>query len=140
MDSNIDTGGILGRGWAWPPAFDHNTGEVAMLSGEADIRNSLEIMLATHPGERDLAPVYGANMQDMVFTPMDRTTQTIMKSRLVDRIHLNEPRVVAEDVRFEQDQIEGSLIVHLTYRVIATNNRYNLVYPYYLDGGKEVGG
>ena len=111
-----------------------------MLSGEADIRNSLELMLATHPGERDLAPLYGANMQDMVFAPMDRTTQTIMKSRLVDRIHLNEPRVVAEDVRFEQDPIEGSLIVHLTYRVIATNNRYNLVYPYYLDGGKEVGG
>lgn len=111
-----------------------------MLSGEADIRNSLELMLATRPGERDLAPLYGANMEDMVFEPMNLTTQTVMKSRLVDRIHLNEPRVVAEDVRFEQNLTEGSLIVHVTYRVIATNNRYNLVYPYYLNGGKEAGG
>lgn len=110
-----------------------------MLAGEADIRNSLELMLATRPGERELAPLYGANMQDLVFEPMDVGTKTIMRNRLIDRIRINEPRVVAEDVRFEEDRLEGVLKVSVTYRVIATNNRYNLVYPYYLDGGKEAG-
>jgi phage baseplate assembly protein W len=139
MEEKATSAGFLGRGWAWPPVFDHATGEVEMLAGEADIRNSLELMLATRAGERELAPLYGANMQDLVFEPMDVGTKTIMRNRLIDRIRINEPRVVAEDVRFEEDRLEGVLKVSVTYRVIATNNRYNLVYPYYLDGGKEAG-
>lgn len=111
-----------------------------MLSGEADIRNSLELMLATRPGERELAPLYGANMEDLVFEPLDLGLKNQMRARLIDRIRLNEPRVTAEDVRFEEDRLEGVIRVHVTYRVIATNNRYNLVFPYYLDGGKEVAG
>jgi uncharacterized protein len=138
MEDKTTSAGFLGRGWAWPPAFDHATGEVAMLSGEADIRNSLELMLATRPGERELAPFYGANMQDLVFEPMDLGLKNQMRTRLIDRIRINEPRVVAEDVRFEEDRLEGILTVHVTYRVIATNNRYNLVYPYYLNGGEGV--
>lgn len=131
--------GFLGRGWAWPPSFDATTGEVEMLAGEADIRNSLELLLATRPGERALAPLYGGNMEDVLFEPMDLGTQTLMRNRLVERMRLNEPRVVVEEVRFEQDHLEGMLVVHLTYRVIATHHRYNLVYPFYLNGGKEVG-
>src|SRR5688572_19033526 len=104
MEETATNAGFLGRGWAWPPAFDHASGEVEMLAGEADIRNSLELMLATRPGERSLAPLYGANMQDLVFEPMDLSTQTLMRSRLIDRIGFQEPRVVAEDVRFEEDR------------------------------------
>ena len=111
-----------------------------MLAGEADIRNSIELMLATYPGERELAPLYGANMQDLVFEPMDLGTKTMMRQRLMDRMRINEPRVVPEDVRFEEDSLQGILTLHVTYRVIATNNRYNLVYLYYIDGRKEVGG
>jgi uncharacterized protein len=138
MEQDATMAGFLGRGWAWPPSFDLASGEVEMLSGEEDIRNSLELMLATRAGERELAPLYGANMEDMVFEPMNLGTQAMMRTRLVDRMRVNEPRVVAEEVRFEENQTEGVLLVHLRYRVIATNNRYNLVYPYYLNGGEEV--
>jgi len=140
MEEKATSAGFLGRGWAWPPAFDHGSGEVEMLAGEADIRNSIELMLATYPGERELAPLYGANMQDLVFEPMDLGTKTMMRQRLMDRMRINEPRVVPEDVRFEEDSLQGILTLHVTYRVIATNNRYNLVYPYYMAGRKEVGG
>jgi phage baseplate assembly protein W len=138
MEDQGTSAGFLGLGWAWPPSFDHATGEVKMLAGEADIRNSLEILLSTRPGERELAPFYGANMEDLVFEPMDLGTQTFMRNRLVERMRINEPRVVVEHVRFEQDSLAGKLTLHLAYRVIATNNRFNLVYPYYLNGGKEV--
>lgn len=134
MEEKTTSAGFLGRGWAWPPAFDAESGEVEMLEGEADIRNSLELMLATRQGERQLAPFYGANMEDMVFAQMDNATQNLMRSRLVERIRFQEPRVIAEEIRFEVDVLGGILKLHLTYRVIATNNQYNLVYPYYLDG------
>ena len=101
MEEKSKSAGYLGRGWAWPPAFVQELGEVEMLEGEADIRNSLEILLATRPGERELAPYYGGNMEDLVFEPMDVRTQTIMRSQLIDRIRLQEPRVIAEDVKFE---------------------------------------
>ena len=137
MEDKTTSAGFLGRGWAWPPAFDIDSGEVEMLEGEADIRNSLELMLATRQGERDLAPLYGANMEDLVFQPMDIATQTLMRARLVERMRVQEPRVVAENVRFEAYPNDGVLKLHLTYRVIATNNQYNLVYPYYLDQREE---
>jgi Bacteriophage baseplate protein W len=48
-----------------------------------------------------------------------------------------EPRIEVEAVKVALDEIaEGRLLVGIDYRVRTTNNRFNLVYPFYV---KEQG-
>ena len=39
----------------------------------------------------------------------------------------------------ETDELEGAIIVEVSYRVRSTNNRYNRVYPFYRTEGSEGG-
>ena len=42
-----------------------------------------------------------------------------------------------EDVSFEEQSVEGLLPIRLTYTVVRTNNRNNMVYPFYLNEGNK---
>ena len=39
----------------------------------------------------------------------------------------------------DNDALEGSIIVEVSYRVRSTNNRYNHVYPFFMTEGSEGG-
>jgi hypothetical protein len=50
-----------------------------------------------------------------------------------DAIGQWEPRVTLEDVRVEPDTADASLVlIHVSYRVKVTNDRRNLVFPFYV--------
>ena len=66
--------GFLGRGWSFPPVFVHPTASVVMVQGDADIRQSLCILLSTGLTERIMLASYGCDLQSMVFTALTRTT------------------------------------------------------------------
>ena len=48
-DHNPPPGGdtFLGKGWSFPPTFERQGRALQMVDGEVDIRQSLEILLAT---------------------------------------------------------------------------------------------
>ena len=51
-----------------------------------------------------------------------------------------EPRITEIEVQVEADaQAEGKLNIFISYMVRATNNPYNLVYPYYMNEGFREG-
>ena len=43
-----------------------------------------------------------------------------------------------EDVSFEKKEEEGVLLVKLIYTIVRTNNRSNMVYPFYLNEGTNL--
>ncbi len=49
-------------------------GRVATVSGDASVRQSLMLLLATLPGERVMRPDYGCPLHRIVFAPNDATT------------------------------------------------------------------
>ncbi len=63
---------FLGTGWAFPPTFTKGPQSIVMVSDEADIRQSLEILLTTSIGERFLRPEYGCDLRRYLFEPLDR--------------------------------------------------------------------
>ena len=67
---------FLGRGWAFPVTFSKGSNEVSMLEAEEDIKNSLEILMATALGERIMVPDYGCNLDRQVFASLDTTFST----------------------------------------------------------------
>jgi len=123
---------FLGTGWSFPPSFDPQLSTVNMLSDEADIQSSLEILLSTRPGERVMQPTYGCNLDEMLFEPLTTTLKTYMGDLISTAILFHEPRITLNRLDMsESNDVEGLVLIKLEYTVKSTNSRYNYVYPYY---------
>lgn len=127
--------GFLGTGWAFPPAFNRAEQTVAMVTAEEDICESLQILLATIPGERVMLPDYGCLIHQHVFDVMGETLFTEIKALIEHAILHYEPRINLENISYSEEQDEGCLLIELEYTIIQTNRRSNLVFPFYLTEG-----
>ncbi len=125
---------FLGRGWSFPPTFDNQGRSVRMVEAEDDIRQSLNILMSTHVGERVMRPTFGWRRDALVFEPISTSFATFLKWEVEKAVLFFEPRVELDSVRFERlADREGLIEMRLDYTVRATNTRNNLVFPFYLD-------
>lgn len=129
----LETDAFLGRGWNFPPTL--TDGGVEMVTYEEDIEQSLRVLFSTSPGERVNRYDYGCPLRRYVFEPMTTQTTAQMRNDITRAFILFEPRITLEDVSFEEQPEKGVLLIRLTYTVIRTNNRNNMVYPFYLNEG-----
>ena len=130
---------FLGRGWNFPPTFENQGRVVRMVDAEEDIRQSLQILLATQLGERVMQPAYGWERETLMFEPMTTTFATHLKDEIETAILFFESRIILDAVNIEPStQTRGLIEIRLDYTIEATNNRNNLVYPYYLDEATNV--
>jgi phage baseplate assembly protein W len=123
---------FLGVGWSFPPAFDNTGGEVQMLKGEDDIQSSLQVLLATRLGERVMQPLFGCNLDAMMFELLDTTLKTEMRDLIQKAILYFEPRVNVDQIDLESMNTDGLILITVNYTVRNTNTRGNLVFPFYL--------
>lgn len=134
--NSVDAPGFLGRGWSFPPRFDARDGQLVMVSAEEDIVESLRLLFLTRPGERLMHPRYGCALHDLVFEPMDAETEAAIGAAIARAVLFYEPRIEVTDVRVKtDDRTLGRLAILLEYRVVATNTRHNVVFPFYLAEG-----
>lgn len=127
---------FLGRGWHFPPVFTAKGRDVWQVAEEEDIQQSLQILLSTVPGERVMLEDFGCDLDRFMFEEMDRSLTNSLSGLIKDALLQYEPRITVEQVDAEPDhEVDGLLQIHVTYRVMATNSRYNLVYPFYLTEG-----
>ncbi|MEG1564755.1 MAG: GPW/gp25 family protein [Bacteroides sp.] len=129
--SNSDA--FLGRGWSFPPTITDEG--IQMSAYELDIKESLHILFSTSPGERVNRNDYGCPLRLYAFEPMTTETTVQMRGDITRAILLFEPRITLEDVSFEMNPTDGLLLIQLTYTIIRTNNRNNMVYPFYFNEG-----
>lgn len=129
---------FLGTGWSFPPEFSRR-GKVSMVSAEEDIKQSLLILLSTSPGERVMQPTFGCGLKHHVYENIDESTVTILKDLITRAILFFEPRVKLEMILSDASAAyEGRLDFTIMYRIISTNTRHNIVYPFYLREGSDV--
>lgn len=130
---------FLGKGWAFPPAFEMDSKWVEMISGESDIEQSIRIVLGTIPTERVMDPKFGCGILGYVFETNDPTYLTLLKDEISNALLYYEPRIKVRDIKFGKDKFhEGLLMVHIDYTVIITNSRSNMVYPFYFNEGTNL--
>ncbi|MGH7900289.1 MAG: GPW/gp25 family protein [Thermodesulfobacteriota bacterium] len=127
---------FLGRGWKFPVAVDAKTGRISMSEYEQDIKESIWIILSTSKGERVMRPDFGCGIHDLIFAPINTTTVNLVENTVREALTLWEPRIELIKVEASTERSdEGKLLVSIDYRVRVTNNRFNLVYPFYLKEG-----
>lgn len=130
---------FLGRGWGYPVTFNKSLGKVNMVSDELDIRQSLEIYLATHRGERILRLAYGSVMHDYVFERASYDNLNFLCESLKNDLRIYEPRIIVNRVDVDSKKIVDG-VVHFTvdYEIQATNVRDNIVFPFYILEGTNI--
>jgi phage baseplate assembly protein W len=130
---------FLGRGWGFPPSFDKSDQQAEMTSNREDIERSLEILLGTRKGERVMRPDYGCNLDEMVFESFNLSMKTYLADMVETAILYHEPRIEPLEIKIDDSFIyEGRVLIEIDYMIRATNSRFNMVYPFYLEEGTEI--
>jgi phage baseplate assembly protein W len=123
---------IIGTGIAFPLGIDHGGG-LALAGGAQDVEQAMSIILSTAPGERPMRPEFGCGVHDYVFDVLDARTLGRMEAEIRQALERWEPRIDVLDVDFDVGVTGGGrLPITIEYRMRATNNVRNLVYPFYV--------
>jgi phage baseplate assembly protein W len=132
-------GSFLGTGWSFPPAFGPGGVEVHTVSDVEDIEQSLTILLGTRRGERVMQDDFGCDLSDFLFGEISQSLIGRMRSIVADAILHHEPRITLNGVELaEAGSLDGLVLITIDYTVRATNSRYNMVYPFYVQEAAPV--
>lgn len=130
---------FLGVGWKFPPSFDKETKTVTLISEEKDIKESLYILFSTRPGERVMQPDYGCDLSILNFEPVSASLIGRIENLINHAILHFEPRIQIDNIDLLTDKaLDGILEINVEYTVRKTNNRANIVFPYYIIEGTDI--
>jgi phage baseplate assembly protein W len=137
MNHNPDSREFLGRGLGFPLRVNAR-GEIALVSGERDIEESIQVILGTRPGERVMRPEFGCRAHELLFEPRNASTETLMQQYVSDALRMWEPRITVQwvDVLIDENQ-DGAILVEVYYTIEETHDERSIVYPFFLVGEEE---
>jgi len=122
---------FLGRGWTYPLRLD-SSGSFALADGEDDVAEAILLILGTAPGERPMRPEYGCGIHDLVFDTIDAGLAGRVNAEVRASLRRWEPRIEVLNVSAKADDTSPHvLVINVDYRIVATNDRRNLVFPFY---------
>src|SRR3712207_2895919 len=91
----MNPGRVLGRGISFPPRVGGD-GRMVWSEGEANVRESVRVILMTDQRERLMLPDFGGGLDDFLFEPNTVTTRHLIADRITRALAAWEPRVLVE--------------------------------------------
>jgi phage baseplate assembly protein W len=127
---------FLGIGWNFPvsvyPAGE-SAGQIQLAAYEESVRQAIWIILGTAKGERAMRPDFGCGIYDLVFELNSAATAGRIAQAVRKALLEFEPRIDVRDIQVQAQNGGEVLLISIDYEVRATNNVFNLVYPFYLE-------
>ena len=121
-----------GRGWRFPIGLD-GSGAIAQAREDDKVRQSIETILRTAPGERVMRPDFGCQIHDLVFDTISGAMVGRVAAVVASALATWEPRIDVLSVDPRQDTDDPTrLLIEIQYRIRSTNSRFNLVFPFYV--------
>jgi phage baseplate assembly protein W len=127
---------FLGRGAAFPFGVDAS-GAIRMSGYEEHVAQAVRLVLGTARGERVMRPQFGIGLYELAFAPLTASTAAMTVHIVREALLASEPRIDVLDVRAEPDHTMGRLLIEVEYRVHRTDTVFNLVYPFYVERGRD---
>jgi phage baseplate assembly protein W len=122
---------FLGRGWSFPLRLDAS-GSFVLASGEDDVDEAIRLILGSALGERPMRPEYGCGIHDLIFDSVDANLAGRVAADVSASLTRWEPRIEVVRVVAEPDPVDTHvLLIDVSYRIRSTNDRRNLVFPFY---------
>ncbi len=80
-----------------------------------------------------MRPQFGCRIWDLLFEPVNTNTLGLMAQAVREAVAQWEPRVILAEVVVTPAPEDSALVrIELTYEIRTTNDRRNLVYPFYV--------
>jgi phage baseplate assembly protein W len=135
---------FLGRGIAFPLQLQN--GVLAMNAYDAQVKQSIHLILSTAKGERVMRPDFGAGLERFAFEPDNGLTAMLVQQEVKEVLMQYEPRIDVLDVSVVEPGGKdsgngirtGELYISIDYKVKTTNTTGNLVYPFYIERGESA--
>jgi phage baseplate assembly protein W len=129
---------FLGSGLSYPVRVNPKGG-LSFSVAEQKIEESIWLILATAPGERQMRPDFGCGIHSYVFAPNNPANHGHISHEVRRALTDWEPRIDVREVQVDSDG-DGSnlLLIRVSYLVRSTNVVQNLVYPFYIREGIGV--
>ena len=132
---------FLGKGVSFPlrPApvgaaeADERDGPLEMAAYEESVRQAIWIILGTAKGERVMRPDFGCGIYDLVFEVNSASTAARVAQEISAALLFHEPRIDVLNIDVQPSGGGEALLISIDYQVRATNNAFNMVYPFYLE-------
>jgi phage baseplate assembly protein W len=127
---------LVGRGLAFPLVVDH-TGALMMSTGD-DVGPAIRMVIMTAPGERPMRPEFGCAIWDHMYDPINAATLGQMAHAVRAALARWEPRIEVDRVTVTPERSDGAVVsIEVDYRLRSSNDRRNLVFPFYVIPGGE---
>jgi phage baseplate assembly protein W len=121
---------FVGAGWAFPVGVDA-CGSIALVRGTQELEQAMRLILMTYPGERPMRPRFGSRLRDFIFDGATSENATAIGHEVRETLLRWEPRVDVTSIDVTPHYDEAMLYIDIGYTVKATNDRRNLVFPFY---------
>jgi phage baseplate assembly protein W len=105
---------------------------LGFVSGMELIRQSVEIILDTEPGERIMLPAFGCGLRRYLMQPNTLSTRTAMQEDIATALATWEPRISISSVAVTTDDDPTLVWIEISYVRLADLRPDNMVYPFYL--------
>ncbi len=91
------------------------SGRTATVSDDAHVRELIELVLLTEPGERVMRPDFGCGLRAMVFAPLGDVLASATKTLVHAQLRQWLDDVVSIDTVDVDARTDGSLVVTIAY-------------------------
>ena len=108
-------------------------GALRLAQYDESVRQSIWIILSTARGERVMRPDFGCGIYNFVFETNSAATAGKLVQEVRRSLLLHEPRIDVHEVQVQASRDGEVIFLSIDYQVRATNNSFNLVYPFYLE-------
>lgn len=122
----MNAGQIYGQSIAFPPRVGPD-GRMAWSVGDANIRESIEVILKTEPKERINLASFGGGLRQFLFEPNTVATRHQIEDRITRALEEWEPRITVTSVEVEEDERDvqaATATIH--YQLVATRQSSQL--------------
>ena len=124
---------FLGKGWSVPLRPDDRSGKLEYESGPAKVRQSIQIILDTEPGERIMRPTFGCGLRRYLMKPNTTATRTLIQREVTIALKAWEPRIEAQSVQVSPGEDPALVLIEIFYIHNRDGRHGNFVYPFYLE-------
>ncbi len=116
----MDSRSLFGQGISFPFRLGAD-GRVAWSTGPDNIREGIEVILLTQPGERLMLADFGGRLRSFLFEPNTVATRQRIREEIQNALSLWEPRIVVQSVSVDPDSNDPrAAVATIQYQLVAT--------------------
>ncbi|MGE0222010.1 MAG: GPW/gp25 family protein [Acetobacteraceae bacterium] len=106
-------------GWPLLPVPDAD-GRLTWPDAPASVRQMIEVILRTAPGEQLMRPEFGAGLEAVIHEPNTLTTRARVHDAITDALRRFEKRIILDRVDVDPAPDPRELLITLSYRLTLT--------------------